>query len=322
MRYLFTAWLLFLAASTLTFAAADEELLALVPPGATVVTSVDVHQAKNSPFAQYILNRVHTEDHGFEELIQQTGFDPRRDLQNFVCAIPASETDGSESKFAILVRGSFDHTRIRALAKTKGASVQKYGGVDVFINKSDHESTAYGFASPSILVMGNLATVQQILENRSHPVPLDAALQQLIAGISANNDAWFASVMPGSYLAHHVKQANNEPAAEQAINSILQSSGGIQFGDVVRISFDAIARSPKDAQSLADVVKFVASLAQMNRQKGPNAQILATAADEMNLQTEGDAVHLSVSVPESSLEQLANGATGPSIHGRTPQVHR
>ena len=322
MRHLFVGGLLLFACTGATFAAVDQELLALVPPGATIITSVDVHQAKSSRFGQYVLNRFNAEDRSFQELIQRTGFDPRRDLQGFVVATPASDTDESEPKFAVIVRGNFDRDRIRAMAKTNGASIQNYRGSEIFVDKSGHGPSAFAFTGPDILVMGNLATVQQVLANRSHPTSLDAGLQQLIMNVSANNDAWFASVMPGAYLANHLKQTDRPPEAEQAVNSIVQSSGGIQFGDTVRLSFDAIARSPKDAQSVADIIKFLASLAQMNRDKGPNAQILATATEAMNLQTDGDTVHLSLSLPETSLEQLANGAVGPSLHRRTPQSQR
>lgn len=321
MRRISVVGCLFLAASALAFAAADQELLALVPPGARVVTSVDVSQAKNSQFGQYLLSRMNAQDRSFEELIQQTGFDPRRDLQDFVFASAGPPNSGADSNFVVLVRGTFDQNHIRAMAKTKGASIENYRGVDLFIDKSDHRPTAFAFVDTSIAVMGDRATVQQILANRAHPTPLDPGLQQLVSTAAADNDAWFASVMPGSYLADQIKGQTQQPGAEQAIDSIVQSSGGIQFGDVVRLSVDAIARSSKDAQSLADVIRFLGSLAQMSRQKGANAEILAAAVDQMKLQVDGDAVHASISIPEKSLEQLADETAGSSFHSHHLAQH-
>lgn len=311
MRHVFSVWLLFLAVSGSTFAAVDPELLGLVPPGARMVASVDVTHAKNSPFGEYLLNRMKTQDHSLEELTEQTGFDARRDLQDFVFATPGPDSAASRSKFVLLVHGNFDQNLIRAAAKSKGAAIQSYQGAELFINKSDHPGTAFAFSGGGVLIMGDIATVEQILANRGTTTPLDAGLQHLISTVGTNNDAWFASVMPGSFLANHIKEQANQPAAGQALNSITQSSGGIQLGEMVRLSFDATARSAKDAESLADVIRFVGSLVQMNRQKGPNAEIFAAAVDGMDLRTDGDAVHLSIALPATTLEQLADAAINP-----------
>ena len=162
--------------------------------------------------------------------------------------------------------------------------------------------------------MGDLSTVQQVIANRGTPAAPEGALQRLIASVGPNNDAWFVSALPGSYLASHIPQQSNQPDAGQALQSIVQSSGGIQFGDVVRLSFDATARSAKDAQSLADVIRFVGSMAQMSREKGPAGDILASAVDQMTLETDGDAIHASISLPEKSLEQLADTAPMAAHH--------
>ncbi len=304
------------------FAAVDQSLLALVPPGTKIIASVDIGQARNSQIGQYMLSKVNTEDRSFEELAQQTGFDPRRDLQSFVIASTGVDSEGSQAKTAVIVRGTFDQSRIRTTAKTKGALIETYRGTALFINQSGHQLTAFAFPETGVLVMGEVATVEQVLANRGTPAALDPGLQQLVSSVGLNNDAWFASVMPGSYLANHVRHEMNQPGAGQALNSILQASGGIQFGDQVRLSFDGVTRSPKDAQSVGDVIRFLSSMVQMNRQKGPNAESLASAIDGMNLQIDGDAVHISVSVPEKTLEQLADeGASVSHAHPHHQPTH-
>lgn len=317
MRHLFAASLLVCAASASGWAAVDQGLLDLVPPGAKIITSVDINQAKNSPFGQYLLSKINTQDHNFGDLIQQTGFDPRRDLQGFVFASPGPDNNTAQSRFALIVRGNFDQDRIREMAQTKGASIQNYRGYDIFVSKSDHQHPAFTFTEAQILVMGDIATIQQVVANRAIHAGFDPQLEQMVSTVSVGNDAWFASVMPGSYLADHVKQEASQPAAAQALQGVLQSSGGIQFGSVIRLSFDATARSPKDAQSIVDVIRFLGTMVQMNRQKSPNAENLASAVDAMTLDTNGDAVHISISLPEQALEQLANVGMhgGPFVTG-------
>lgn len=319
MRYILSIFLFAFAASAPSFAAVDDGLLALVPPGSRIIACVDISQAKNSQFGQYMLNKVNTQDQSFEDLTQATGFDPRRDLKAFVVASQGSTSRGAPggngaSQFALIARGGFDRGRIRASAQAKGATIKSYHGVDLFIGGQNDQANAFAFMGGGIAVMGDVNTVQQIIANRGTPAALDGTLQRLIANVGPNNDAWFVSVLPGSYLASHIPQQANQPAAGEALQSILQSSGGIQFGDVVRLSFDAIARSAKDAQSLADVIRFVGSMAQMSRDEGPAGDILASAVDQMTLQTDGDALHASISLPEKSLEQLADIAPMAAHH--------
>ena len=86
----------------------------------------------------------------------------------------------------------------------------------------------------------------------------------------------------------------------------------MHFGDQIAVSFQAVTRSDKDATSLADVVRFFASMVQMQRQSNPQAAILATALDSMNLQTNGGTMTLALSIPEKDFETLAQNA--PKMH--------
>lgn len=309
-----------IAASASIFASVDSGLLALVPPNAKIVTFVDADQARNSQFGQYLLKRTQSGDQNFEQFTQQTGFDPRRDLQAFMFESSGPASDGSHGHWALLARGTFDPDRIQTMAKGKGATVQTYQGVNILVNQTGQQ-TAFAFPDLGLAVMGDLATVQQVLANRANPMPLDPTLNREIQKISADNDAWFASTLGGSFLNNQIKGETKQAPAQamQALQSILESSGGIRFGSTVDLTFDALTRSPQDATSVADVVRFVASMIQMQRQKDPRAAILANAFDNMNLTATADRLHLSMSIPEQSMEQLADLGppnAGTSIHAR------
>jgi hypothetical protein len=154
-------------------------------------------------------------------------------------------------------------------------------------------------------------------------------MQAEIAKVSADNDAWFVSHVSGDYVANQLGNAqsggsSNEPKQPmpqaQALQAVVQASGGIHLGDIVRVSFDAVTRSAKDATSLADGVRFFASLVQMQRQKDPRADIAASALDNMKLITDGDTLRFAISLPEKSLEQLIesspSGSAGPPPHAQ------
>jgi len=296
------------AASVSAFASVDTGLLALVPAGAKIIGAVDVTRARNSDFGQYLLAKAQSEDIHFQEMITQTGFDPRRDLQNILFATSGPGTAGQPSSFAILARGNFDPARIKAMATTKGsAGIVTYNGVDMIVHaKEPGQQTALGFLDVGVAVMADVTTLKQIIDGRSSATTLDADLQSKINSIGVPNDAWFVSLVGGGFLADHAGPQGASQA--KALQGVVQSSGGVKLGASIATTFDAVTRSPQDAVSLSDVIRFMASLVQMQRQNDPRAGILATAIDGMTLQNSGSAVHFSISMPEKSLEQLAEAS--------------
>jgi hypothetical protein len=79
----------------------------------------------------------------------------------------------------------------------------------------------------------------------------------------------------------------------------------VLFGSSLQITVDAIARSDKDASALADVLRFGGSLLQMKGPSDPHSALLASALNQMVVSAAGQSVHLSLSLPETTLEQLA-----------------
>lgn len=320
MRYsLLIASLLVVGPASL-FASVDRGLLALVPGDAKIISSIDVQQARSSQFGQYLLSKTQAQDHGFSDFVLKTGFDPRRDLQAVMFESSGPPAEGKQPHFAVLARGSFDVDRLREAAKAQGGTTQMYQGVELLVPNGKRNDTAVAFPDVGLAVMGDLATVHRILDNRANPATLDPKLQEAIDQVSNDNDAWFVSLTGGHFFRPALNGAAPEQKRQQAaqvaraIQSVTASSGGIRFGDTVDVTLDAEARSPEDATSLEDVVRFVASMVQMQRQKDPRAAIVAPVLDSMNMTSSGSSFHLTVSIPEKSLEQLAE--LGPPHHPR------
>jgi hypothetical protein len=335
MRRLAALAFLLTTASFLASASVDQGLLALVPAGSKFIAGVDVDRAKSSELWQYAAAKAHTDDKDIADFVQVTGFDPRRDLQQIIIAGTPPQAGHPEAKGAVLARGNFDMERIRASAKKKGWALENADGVEMLVNRPSEMQgnghmkdgpNAFAFLGDGIAVVGQMATVKQIVANRGGATALDASVQAKITKTAADNDIWFVSFVSGSDLAAHLNgsPANGgeaKPGANQgwpqaqALQSVQQASGGVQLGDLVRVTFDAVTRSPKDATSLADVVRFFASMVQMERQKDPRADMAADAFDKMELATDGDAVHVSLAFPEKSLEKLVDdGPVGVAAH--------
>jgi hypothetical protein len=101
-----------------------------------------------------------------------------------------------------------------------------------------------------------------------------------------------------------------------ALQSVQQVSGGLSFGDMVTVTAEAVTRSDKDASALADVIRFLASLVQMNRQAA-QAGALAAALDNMKLEADGVVTRLTMEIPAGDLEKLIQSQRAPAHVHRT-----
>ena len=306
MKFIFPVALILAAGATSAFASVDSGLIALIPANSKLVAGIDVQRCRASQFGQYLLSKSQADDPHMQEFMTDTGFDPRRDLDSVVMA-SSNDDGGKNSSFTILARGNFDEAKIRSLALSKGAVAEIYQGVNLLVNKDHGQTIAIGFPDAGMAVMGDIGSIHQVVHNLNTPTALDVDLTNRISAAGSANDAWFVSAAGGAALSKHFanEMGGQMNGQAQALQSIRAANGGVKFGSVVAISFDASARSEQDATSLADVFRLGASMVQMNRQQDPRAGIMANSLDNMQLQTNGDKVHVGFTMSEKNLEQMA-----------------
>ena len=294
---------------------ADPALLRLVMPDAKVVAGLQVGATKNSPFGQYLLSRMQVDDAGFQKFIASTGFDPRRDLSEIVMASNwASATP--ESRWLVIAKGTFDLEKIAHVAEESGAAVTRAQGIPVYSmpgGASPSSDNAIALFDASSAVMGDLDSVKSAIARQKSGAPASNQVLAKVRDVSAKNDFWFVTLVPLSEFAGAMPDPNLGGAMKGGtLAAINQASGGIRFGDTVNISAEAITRSEKDAQALVDVVKFIASMLQMNRQNNATAAQVSSLLDNLDCKTAGNVMTMSLAVPERQLEQMLEGLQQPA----------
>lgn len=295
--------LVVLAAST--GFAADSSLLNMVMPDVRVISGVHVAQTLASPFGQHLLAQMSASDPDFQKLIADTGFDPRRDLTEVLLASnDHTATPGKHpGNGLVLVQGAFDVSRILAKAKADGATVSSFNGADV-ITKGNGDGWI-ALLDAKTAVAGPIDQVKGAIARRATTTQIDPKVVAKITDLAGRSDAWFLSLVPLSQVApsNDQLQLNGSPVNANLLQSIQQASGGVKFGLTVLINGEAVTRSDKDATALADVVRFLAGMVQVNR-NDPNAGKLASLLDSLVLSTEANVMKLSLAIAESDIEQL------------------
>jgi hypothetical protein len=225
----------------------DPTLLGLLMPDAKVISGIRVDSAKGSQFGQYVLSHMQTDDPGLQKFISDTGFDPRRDLNEILVATAGTSEAPSP---LILGKGVFNPSQILTAARNQGATPTSYKGFDLLTHQG---------AKSTDTITGKL------------------------------NDPALGPAVQGNLF-----------------QAIQQASGGLKFGQSggVLITGEAVTRSPQDAAALADVIRFVAGLIQMNAGADPNAQQAVAVLKDLQVTPTGSTTKLSLSLSEAFLEQM------------------
>jgi hypothetical protein len=285
--------------------AADQQLMSLLMPDAKVVAGLNVEQAKSSPFGQFLLARVQTGDDGLARLTTVTGFDPRRDLQEVLMGTVGEPGQ----KGLVLARGTFDAPRIFAAAQVGGHTVETYKGVDILTGNEDSLTHAVAFLDGSIAVAGDLDSVHGAIDRRSNGSSIDPALAAKVDQLSNSLDAWSVSTVPLAALASQkVPDINLKGLLNSdVLKAILQTSGGVKFGAIIRLTGEAVARSAQDATALANVAQFLGNMVQANAPAASAAAITALV-QSISVQADGNIVKFALAIPEGQFENFVSTA--------------
>jgi hypothetical protein len=297
--------------------AADAVLLSLIPPSAKAVAGIQADQARNSAFGQYVLSRIQPGDANLSNFIAETGFDPRQDLSEIVVASDSGPKT-PPSHWLAAGKGVFNAQKLTAAAQAGGGTLGSFNNVAIVTYPAHGNTQApsgIAFLDASTAVMGDIASVQAAIQQWQSQSAPNSSLLDKVNQVSANEDFWFVTLAPLSDFTSALPPGSN-PSGANMLGGVNQLSGGIHFGDTVMVSGEAIARSDKDAQALADVLKFAVGMLQMNRQNNPAAGQIATLLDSLDTKTQGNVTTFSIAVPEQQLEKWLATAQQPATRNR------
>lgn len=293
-RILATATFSIAFTSVLPAKVPDSSLLNLVMPDATVIAGANVDSAKASPFGQYVLLQMQSNDQDMQKLIALTNFDPTRDVHEVLAA-----TNGTPNTGLMLALGNFDAGKITAAAVAGGGSTETYGSATIIEDPKKTHGVA--FLNPTLAVAGDLASVKSAIDRQSAPAPLPAALITQINTWSAAQDAWAITTVPPSSL-HPPASAPKVPGmnGQGVFQSVQSASGGVTFGDTVVVKAQALADNADDATNMGNALKMLANLAAMQAQQNPAA---AQLVQSLVVSTSGPTLNVQASLTEDQLQQ-------------------
>jgi len=316
-RTVTTAILFAAFAGVLTARAADSQLLSLVMPDAKLLAGVNVDQAKASPFGLYVLTQMQMQaaNSGMRTLAALTGFDPTRDVHELLAA--SNATPGAQTPSGLaLARGNFEPATIIALATSKGAATEIYGGVTII--EDPKQTAGLAFLDPTLAIVGDLANVKAAIDRPSSGQSLPSAVIGQVNQWSNSEDAWVVTTVPLSALAPAATAppagAHGAAVAAQGIlQQVQQAAGGVKFGNSVVGTAAVQVDTAQNATQMANTLQFLVNMAQMQAQNNPQ---VAALAQGLAIAAQGNTVKISLTLPQAQfqqfLEQHKRAVMGPA----------
>jgi len=303
------------AAAAGSMAAAGPELAQMVMPGAATVAGFNMRSLRTTAAGQALLGKMQKDEKALQELLQATGFDPRRDLDE---VLMASAPGASGQISVVLLSGTFDKERILSAARAQKAEVIMYRGVEMIRpNSKQADKGVLAFVNGNLVVAGNEAAVKAALDRRaSGSRGGDRGLEARIEELSGRYDVWFFSTTPVESMLSKMPGpkvgVEGKKPGINALEAIQHASGGVKFGATVRLTAEAVTRSAEDATALKNVAQFLAGMAQMNRAT-PEGREWAEFADALEVTTNGGTVSLRLAVAGDKMERLLEQMSKPKI---------
>jgi hypothetical protein len=293
--------------ATSAVAAVDPALVALAPPDTKAFVGIQVDQAQRSALGRFLLAQADPNT-GLDQFATLTGFDPRRDLSQILIA--SNGKQGGQGGALILGKGTFQADKLTAAATLSGATKITYSGIDLLTSKETNSQgiQTLAFLNSTTLLIGDVAGLKSAIDRYRSGTSFGGSLAQRATEVSGLYQAWFVASSVDELANNFGAAGGGLPA--NAFQSILTAAGGLKLtADAVTVALEAVTRTDKDAQSLADVVKFLAGMVHTGANDNPNAARAATLVDSASITATGPMMRISMAIPEKDVEQMLFGSS-------------
>ncbi len=245
--------------------------LDLLPEPVLAVAYLNVPQLVKSSFLQSLTNFDQYDPFQqpeFQEFVQETGFDPRRDIREVYLAI-GQQLQPSDQNVLAIIRGSFDSEKLLTVAREKTSRSEirsePFQGFTLYSLPLGN-SWQFCFPETDLLIVGAKSLVKSWLENyrRGSGPGLSPKIMKALQQLTFKGDIWFA-MDPAPLVRQMAKDLAHRSQDERM--KAIRSLQGIAFSARVNqgLRFEGLGQfnDPEKAQLFHDAVKGAIAAAKL-----------------------------------------------------------
>ncbi|MEO8190720.1 MAG: hypothetical protein ABI682_10310 [Acidobacteriota bacterium] len=304
--------------------ASSDDALSLVPADAASVAVVRFNDLRSTPLAGKLFSDAdHMNGNGeAARFMSEANLKPREDVDTVVIVGLLPQAAAGQPNVLALFEGRFDPDRLSAAAQTRGATRTASSSGDYWLlpEKGDsarHGKGAVAFVSPKLLVAGNESAVQAALAARAGggtAFSSGVGLGRQLSRIDRSSSMW-ALVDVTRYPAVQKglgRSGGGGGDAAAALMGAMKSVSLFSFqasvhSDDLSLTASGVSPDAETRQLLEDSLRGVVAMWRLAvQEKSPE---LVSVIRKFKIDSDGDAVTVSGTLPSSMLRALAEKRT-------------
>jgi hypothetical protein len=268
-----------------------------LPAGANLVGYLDMKALAKSPLAEsWASISDRKEWQGLEEIRENVGIDLLEDVDSLTLAVAPGPDD--DPRWGIVLEGAFERKHfLDKLEKAHpGLETSRHEGTDLYIVKGASGS-AFALPGPTTLLFGETDYVREMLDaaaGRKPSVPPETwgKSDVEVDALNGPESFWLAGKPP------EFVRASGPGSSIQSF----RVSG--HLGSELFLHARGRTADEKSAQELANVVRGLIALARLRGDSTAERATLEEAMESISIETAGDSVDLSLSMPYESVREI------------------
>jgi hypothetical protein len=291
--------------------------LEYIPRDATVIAYANVQEVMTSELRQKLHSAIPMPENGQHELESATGINIETDIDRVVaCLHPDADSTNVHGAGMVLARGRFNETKIEALMREHGATVEDYKSTRLIVASAEPgpgNGMSLAFVESGLVALGSTTLVRSAIDlHRSGDNP-QAGLQSVTSNdelmnlVRSLDDGNLWAVGRFDALQTHARLPQDVASRLPPITWFAVSghvNGGLR--GVIR----AETSNEEAANNLRDVVRGFLALGKLQAGSRPEIQAVLQS---LELGGTGKTVALSFAIPSEVFDAIA------AMSGRTPR---
>jgi len=273
--------------------------LAWVPEQTMMVMSVDVEQLRTTDIFKDFMGALMKEPdakEGLEMLKKGADFDPEKDLDSFVLAVPP-DVEKTEN-FLFIAKAKLDEKKFVEFAKAEGAKLksQKHEGVTWY--EIDGEG-GMAFDGDHIVV-GPKAALKAAIDTKKgkmKAIKKNGKLNKLVNAVDTKSDIWMAVAIPSDL---QKQMARENPMAGDI--DIKNAHASVDFGSGLKLRVTLGAKSADTAKKLVKMAND--ALSDQNATQQLKAMGLEAAVTNLKITDKGNDINVKLDLNQSEFDQI------------------
>ena len=268
-----------------------KQQIALLPQDAGVYAYVNIERLHNASFSHIFIDSARKQITGnpeFQELVEQTGLDPEKDIRDVYFALKPGSS--KEKPLGLIVAsGDFEPSKITEFLMKKNKHnkimTEMYKGKKLFF--SQEKASGFCFADSHTLIAGNLEQVTAWIDRREAggSLPENSSLISQIEAMKYNKGLWL-NVIPSAWQEMLKSRDFKKFNALKRLEKVWVS---MDITDQVLFSAKGGFSDKEDAQLFSDAFKGVIAAGKLSVS---DERDVIDILNKVDVQTEGKEISI------------------------------